>query len=108
MGRLGSFCVIRIRQSHKCLARTRGLSRKYPLLCSARDVFNCELFRMVQNGFAHCSFCWSGQGGEAMITIVDWKTGAEQERVSMLEAEALHWLTTEVIYALDASVLRAI
>ena len=43
-----------------------------------------------------------------MITIVDWKTGAEQERVSMLEAEDLHWLTTEVIYALDASVLRAI
>ena len=89
-------------------ARLKPQARLYPLLCSALDVFNCELFRMVRNGFAHWSFRWSGQGGEAMITIVDWKTGAEQERVSMLEAEALHWLTTEVIYALDASVLRAI
>ena len=62
-------------------ARLKPQARLYPPLCSARDVFNCELFRMVRNGFAHWSFCWSGQGGEAMITIVDWKTGTEQERV---------------------------
>jgi hypothetical protein len=43
-----------------------------------------------------------------MITIIDWKTGDEQVRLSLLEAEALHWLTTEVVYALDASVLRKI
>jgi len=89
-------------------AKIKQEARSYSLLCSARDAFNCELFRVVRNGFAHWSFHWSGSGRDAVITIIDWKTGVRQEKLSLLEAEALHWLTTEVIYALDACVLRKI
>jgi hypothetical protein len=89
-------------------ARSRLDARSYPLLCSARDAFNSELFRVVRNGFAHWSFHWSGHGREAQITIIDWKTGVRQETISLLEAEALHWLTARVIYALDACLLRKI
>jgi hypothetical protein len=98
-----------LRDSNSPIVQTFKQEAKfYPLLCSARDVFNCELFRVVRNGFAHWSFRWSGQGNEAMITIIDWETGAEQEKLSLLEAEALHWLSAQVIYALDVSVLRVI
>ena len=97
-----------IAQILKLDARIKQEARSYSLLCSARDAFNCELFRVVRNGFAHWSFHWSGSGRDAVITIIDWKTGVRQEKLSLLEAEALHWLTTEVIYALDACVLRKI
>jgi hypothetical protein len=78
----------------------------FPLLAEARDTFNHELFRIVRNGFAHWSFTWRGTSpGASHIAIIDWKTGEQQAELSLLEAEALHFITARVIMAIDQEIL---
>jgi hypothetical protein len=78
----------------------------YPLLASARDAFNNDLFRKVRNGFAHWSFTWSGTGASVRIEIFHFESGTKEVELSLLEAEALHYLTASVIHALDEELIR--
>jgi hypothetical protein len=79
-----------------------------PLLASARDAFNDNLFRKVRNGFAHWSFTWRAVGTSAQIAIFHFESGVQEAEVSLLEAEALHYLSTSVIQTLDEEVLRKV
>ena len=79
-----------------------------PLLASARDAFNDALFRKVRNGFAHWSFTWQPMGRSATISIFHFETGAKEAEVSLLEAEALHYLSASVIQTLDQEILRKV
>lgn len=78
----------------------------YPLLASARDAFNSDLFRKVRNGFAHWSFRWSGVGSSVQIEVFHFESGAKEADVSLLEAEALHYLVASVTHVLDEELLR--
>ena len=86
--------------------RLRNDHSSLPLLANARDAFNNGLFRRVRNGFGHWSFFWKDVGQSSEITIINWETGAEEARLSLLEAEALHFVSYSVIYSLDEEVLR--
>lgn len=72
-----------------------------PLLADTRDAFNNDTFRLVRNGFAHWSFDWIIHGGHQSVRIVDWNTGEETARLSLLECEALHFLTASAVHAID-------
>jgi hypothetical protein len=78
----------------------------YPLLASARDAFNNDLFRKVRNGFAHWSFTWSNKSSSVQIEMFHYETGAMEAQLSVLEAEALHYLVASVTYVLDEHLLR--
>jgi hypothetical protein len=79
-----------------------------PLLASARDAFNNDLFRKVQNGLAHWSFTWTDLGGLARIDIFHFETGAKEAEVSSLEAKALHYLAASVIQVLEEELIRKV
>lgn len=78
----------------------------YPLLASARDAFNNDLFRKVRNGFAHWSFTWNGTGNSVQIEVFHFESGAKEAELSLLEAEALHYLVASVTQVLDEELLR--
>lgn len=78
----------------------------YPLLASARDAFNNDLFRKVRNGFAHWSFTWNRVGSSVQIEVFHFETGAKEAELSLLEAEALHYLVASVTQVLDEELLR--
>jgi hypothetical protein len=80
----------------------------FPFLASARDAFNNDLFRKVRNGFAHWSFVWQDSGGSDQIQLFHFETGAMEAQVSLLEAEALHYLSATVIQSLDQELLRKV
>jgi hypothetical protein len=80
----------------------------FPLLASARDAFNNDLFRKIRNGFAHWSFVWQDVGGAVQIQVFHFETGLMEAQVSLLEAEALHYLSATVIQALDEELLRKV
>lgn len=69
---------------------------RYPLLASARDAFNNELFRKVRDSFAHWSFTWNGAGSSVQIEIFRFESGAKEAELSLLEAEALHYLAASL------------
>jgi len=79
-----------------------------PLLASARDAFNDDLFRKVRNGFAHWSFTWRSMGSSAQIDIFHFESGAKEAEISLLEAEALHYLSASIIQTLDEEMLHKI
>lgn len=81
-------------------------SSAFPLLAGTRDLFNNDTFRRVRNGFAHWSFTWQDQGSSAIIKIIDWQTGKEDTQLTLLEAEALHFVSATSIHAIDQSLLR--
>ncbi len=86
--------------SQRLRVRDSGL----PLLCAAMKAFNNEYFRLIRNGFAHWSFEWIDLAQHSEIKIVDWETGSESARVSLLECEALHLLTFATVEAIDKEV----
>lgn len=77
-----------------------------PLLASARDAFNDDLFRKVRNGFAHWSFTWRSVGASVQIAVFHFESGLQEAEVSLLEAEALHYLSASVIRAVDEELVR--
>ncbi|MHB1422588.1 MAG: hypothetical protein ACYC3I_05220 [Gemmataceae bacterium] len=79
-----------------------------PLLANARDAFNNDLFRRVRNGFGHWSFFWKDVGQSSVITILNWEKGTEEARLSLLESEALHFVSYSVIYSIDEEILRRV
>jgi len=98
-----------LRQRPSPLARHLSTSyAQYPLLASARDAFNNDLFRKIRNGFAHWSFTWRQEVASARITIFDFESGTQEAEVSLLEAEALHYLSSLVIRTLDEEILRKV
>lgn len=98
-----------LRQKSSPLAARLSVSySKSPLLASARDAFNNDLFRRVRNGFAHWSFTWQPMGRQATISIFHFETGTKEAEVSLLEAEALHYLSMSVIQTLDQEILRKV
>jgi hypothetical protein len=95
-----------LRQAPSPLAQLlKSEHSSFPLLASARDAFNNDLFRKVRNGFAHWSFVWQDIGGSVQIQIFHYETGALDAQVSLVEAEALHYLSTIVIQTLDKELL---
>lgn len=98
-----------LRQRPSPLAeRLQSEHASYPLLASARDAFNNDLFRKVRNGFAHWSFTWSGSNGSVQIAVFHFESGAKEAEFSLLEAEALHYLTASVIQTLDEELFRKV
>jgi hypothetical protein len=87
-------------------SRLRNDHKSLPLLANARDAFNNDLFRRVRNGFGHWSFFWKDVGQSSEITIINWESGAEEARLSLLEGEALHFVSHSVIYSVDEEILR--
>lgn len=86
--------------------RLRTGHASFPLLCSARDAFNHDLFRKVRNGFAHWSFTWTEVGEEVRITTFHFESGEREAEVSALEAEALHFLSSLVTQFIELHLLR--
>ncbi|QRO33797.1 hypothetical protein [Chromobacterium violaceum] len=80
----------------------------YPLLSNARDAFNDNFFRKVRNGFAHWSFTWEEATSPKQIKVFHYESGALEAELSVLEAEALHYLSTSVIETLDKELIRAL
>ena len=87
-------------------ARLKVDSIAFPLLCGIRDLFSQDLFRRVRNGFAHWSFTWQDHGNSAMIEIVNWQSGVVEAQLTLLEAEALHFVSANAIQTIDQSLLR--
>ena len=81
-----------------------------PMLAEARDALSSDFFRRVRNGFAHWSFHWTDDAAAktSWITIINWETGREEERLTLLDAEALHLFAFTVIETLDKKLLRRI
>jgi hypothetical protein len=77
-----------------------------PLLACARDAFNHDLFRRVRNGFAHWSFTWRDDATSAQIDIINNETGKLDASISLLEAEALHYLSASVTQSVGDHLLR--
>jgi hypothetical protein len=96
-----------LRDTNSPLAKTLKTTRgAYPLLSSARDLFNNDFFRRIRNGFAHWSFTWQDQGNTAQISIINWDSGAQEAEMTLLEAEALHFISASIIQVIDQSLLR--
>lgn len=89
-------------------ARLSVAYSRSPLLASARDAFNDNLFRKVRNGFAHWSFIWRNVGTTAQIAVFHYESGKQEAEVSLLEAEAMHYLSASVIHTLDEEILRKV
>lgn len=83
-------------------------SSTFPLLANSRDAFNNDFFRKVRNGFAHWSFAWQDSGNSAQIKIINWESGVVEVEISLLDAEALHFLSASVIQILDQALLRMV
>ena len=84
----------------------RRRPRSFPALAQGRDLFNDDFFRLVRNGFGHWSFVWRDAGHGPQIDIIDWKTGATNATLTLLEAEALHVASFSMIEALDREVFE--
>lgn len=78
----------------------------FPLLCDARDAFNKDFFRYIRNGFAHWSFSWNSNDGDVIIELIHDEKGYKKLQISLLEAEALHYLSASVIQVIDEELLR--
>lgn len=78
----------------------------YPILAQARDVFNHDLFRQVRNGIAHWAFRWIPNSDGGRLICFDLKGSNPSEvELSLLEAEALHIISYNVIEVLDRRIL---
>ena len=86
--------------------RLRGRNTGFPLLSDARDAFNHDTFRLLRNGFGHWSFEWIDRAALLEVRVVDWETGEETVTLSLLECEALHWLTASVVHAIDDELFK--
>jgi hypothetical protein len=86
--------------------RLRGRNTGLPLLSEARDAFNHNTFRQLRNGFGHWSFEWNDQASPSEIRVVDWETGRETVTLSLLECEALHFLTVTVVREIDGELIK--
>ncbi|MBX9349643.1 hypothetical protein K5M36_21430 [Chromobacterium vaccinii] len=96
-----------LRQSPSPLAKKlKSHHANFPLLASARDAFNNDLFRKVRNGFAHWSFTWNGTSSPVQIEVFHFESGCKEATLSLLEAEALHYLVVSVIRAINEELLR--
>lgn len=89
---------------NQCLKQEHS---RFPVLCETRDAFNHELFRLVRNGIGHWAFVWKDQDGAPQIDMVDWSTGRVTASISLLEAEALHFLAFSVIESLDNELFKS-
>ena len=96
-----------LRQRPSPLAeKLQKTSYLFPLLCDARDAFNNDFFRYVRNGFAHWSFLWNANGTDVTIELFHYETGDKELEISLLEGEALHYLSASVIQIIDEELLR--
>lgn len=83
---------------------------RFPFLSEARDAFNDNTFRLLRNGFGHWSFEWidSGHLSGVEVKIIDWVSGKETTRLSLLECEAFHFLTFCVVRTIDREIFATI
>jgi hypothetical protein len=96
-----------LREGKSPLARTLRIRHAdLPLLASSRDAFNHNLFRLVRNGFAHWSFTWRDEAASTQIEIINNETGTRDASISLLEAEALHYLAASVMQSIGKHLLR--
>ena len=68
----------------------------YPLLASARDFLNNDLFTKLRNGFAHWAFDWVVVGNESYI-VYDWQTDALTAKLHQEEADAFYVIAVQLI-----------
>lgn len=78
---------------------------KYPLLASARDFLNNDLFRRLRNGFGHWAFDWEVVGVESYVVAYDWENGLPTARLHQKEADAFHIIAFALIEVLDNVVI---
>lgn len=74
---------------------------RYPLLASARDFLNNDLFRRLRNGFGHWAFDWEVVGTESYVVAYDWKSGLPTAKLHQEEADAFHIVAFALIEVLD-------
>ncbi len=84
--------------------RLRGRNTGFPFLSEARDAFNHDTFRVLRNGFGHWSFEWIDGSPLSEIRIVNWESGEETARLSLLECEAFHFMTVSVVRMIDREI----
>lgn len=94
--------------SSPLVEKLRSQSTAFPMLANSRDAFNNDLFRKVRNGFAHWSFVWKLVDGSVQIQVFHHESGAMEAQLSLLEAEALHYLSASVIQTLDEELFRKV
>jgi hypothetical protein len=69
----------------------------YPLLASARDFLNNDLFTKLRNGFAHWAFDWVVVENESYIVSYDWQTDALTAKLHQEEADAFYIIAVQLI-----------
>jgi len=82
-------------------SQLKSQHKQYPLLASARDFLNNDLFRRLRNGFGHWAFGWEAVGTESYVVAYDWKTGQPTARLHQEEADAFHIAAFALIEILD-------
>jgi hypothetical protein len=69
----------------------------YPLLASARDFLNNDLFMKLRHGFAHWSFDWIVVGDESYVVSYDWETDVLTAKLHQEEADAFYIIAVQLI-----------
>ena len=69
----------------------------YPLLASARDFLNNDLFMKLRHGFAHWAFDWVVVGNESYVVSYDWETDILTAKLHQEEADAFYIIAVQLI-----------
>ena len=77
----------------------------YPLLASARDFLNNDLFRRLRNGFGHWAFDWEVAGTESYVVAYNWENGQPTAKLHQKEADAFHIIAFALIEILDEVII---
>lgn len=77
-----------------------------PLLADVRAAIMNRRSRSLRRAIAQWSFEWIDASVEG-VRVLDWETGRETLRLSVLECEALHLLTTATAGALHEDLLTS-
>lgn len=80
--------------------RLRGKNSGLPILTDVRDIFNHDDFRLLRNGFGHWSFEWLDTPVPG-VAVVEWETARRSVQLSILECEALHFVTVCAVEAIS-------
>ena len=78
---------------------------QYPLLSSARDFLNNDIFRKLRNGFGHWAFDWEITDGESYVVAYDWKNGLQTAKLHQRQADAFHIIAFGLIEIIDDVVI---
>jgi len=74
---------------------------KYPLLASARDFMNNDIFRQLRNGFGHWAFDWEVVGKDSYVVAYDWQNGKSTARLHQEQADGFHIITFALLEIMD-------